>query len=275
MAITFPSVFQSAIATNPADTAAGYLTPTRHNQGAAPAGLTATRVPYALSATEFTDSANLTYTETSGPRLQVGSGSGTSTGWILGYLGASGYGGMWLTSQTPNTANMMYGGNLTNTFVQGGTSVQIRPLSGSGAVLAEWFCSVAGKGLYLSPGTATTDVQALSATQTWNASGVAFTGLKYTITDTASAAGSLAMQILGGAAGTTNLFSVGKTGIVTVGDILVLKGYAVASLPTGIDGAIAMVTDQLTTVAAKGVAPTGGGSVHCAVIYNGAAWVGI
>lgn len=55
----------------------------------------------------------------------------------------------------------------------------------------------------------------------------------------------------------------------------VTAGYTVATLPVGVTGAIVHVTDQLTAVAAKGVAPTGGGSVVCMVFYNGTAWVGI
>ena len=63
-------------------------------------------------------------------------------------------------------------------------------------------------------GTATTDV-GVRYTQTWNAAGVTFTGHKFTITDTASASGSLAVQYLGGAAGTTNLLKVDKNGYTT------------------------------------------------------------
>lgn len=53
-----------------------------------------------------------------------------------------------------------------------------------------------------------------------------------------------------------------------------LTGYAVASLPAGTIGMLAYVTDQLTTPAAKGVAPTAGGSVKCLVFFDGSAWVG-
>jgi len=55
----------------------------------------------------------------------------------------------------------------------------------------------------------------LNLAQTWNTTGTP-TGLKFTITDTASNAASLAMQILGGAAGTTNLFSVSKGGAIVI-----------------------------------------------------------
>lgn len=53
-----------------------------------------------------------------------------------------------------------------------------------------------------------------------------------------------------------------------------LFGYTVSTLPTGTVGAIAYVTDQLTTCAVAGAALTGGGAVTCPVFYNGTAWVG-
>ena len=74
--------------------------------------------------------------------------------------------------------------------------------------------STAGAGLTIAAGTATTDVAALSITRTNNNAAVA-TGVKFTFTDTTSAAGFLAFQVLGGGAGSTNLFSVDKNGTVT------------------------------------------------------------
>lgn len=90
---------------------------------------------------------------------------------------------------------------------------------GAGPVVAEdntnfkWG-TTAGQGLTLNAGAATTAVSALAVTQTWNNAAITYAGIKYTITDTASAAGSLPFQILGGASGTTNLLSVGKNGEV-------------------------------------------------------------
>lgn len=52
---------------------------------------------------------------------------------------------------------------------------------------------------------------ALSIAPTWNTSGVAL-GLDLTVTDTASGAGSLPLRVRGGAAGTTTLFSIDKSG---------------------------------------------------------------
>lgn len=56
----------------------------------------------------------------------------------------------------------------------------------------------------------------LDISQTWNTTG-APSGIKYTITDTASASTSLALQIQGGAAGTTNLAKLDKNGMLTLG----------------------------------------------------------
>lgn len=65
------------------------------------------------------------------------------------------------------------------------------------------------------------------------------------------------------------------TGLTIRNGQAVLTNYAIASLPTGVQGGVALVTDQLTTCPAKGAAPTNGGSAVCVVYYNGSAWVGI
>jgi hypothetical protein len=220
MAIEIKPAFQSAIADDPAALAAGEVTPSRWNAALAWSGLTAGQIPYPSSATALTDSANLTYSEASGPRLQVGSGSTTTQGWIFGYEGTnSGYSAMWRTGITPSASNYAIrytNGALALNAEGAGGSVD---LSVNNATVV--YCDsvglhsrTAGKGIVIPAGTATTDVNALSVTQTWNAAGVAFTGWRFTITDTASAAGALAMQILGGASGTTSLFKVTKGGKV-------------------------------------------------------------
>lgn len=67
--------------------------------------------------------------------------------------------------------------------------------------------------LTLIGGTQTTSFPALSATQTWNASGTTFTGVKWIFTTTASAAASLAFDIWAGSTPAT-ILSVSKTGAV-------------------------------------------------------------
>ena len=83
---------------------------------------------------------------------------------------------------------------------------------------------------------------------------------------------SLMSSINGGAY--TERLQVNSIGTTTFGGLAVMKGYAIASLPTGVNGAIAHVTDQTSACPAKGVAPTAGGALICPVFYNGSAWVG-
>ena len=68
-------------------------------------------------------------------------------------------------------------------------------------------------------GTITTSLPAIDATQTWNAVGTTFTGLKFNATDTASAAGSLLMDLQ---VGGSNKFKVSKTGETTFSETYVI-----------------------------------------------------
>lgn len=71
----------------------------------------------------------------------------------------------------------------------------------------------------------------------------------------------------------TNLTASGTADITGLARLS--HGFTVATLPAaGTAGRHAYVTDQLTTCAAIGVAPTGGGAVVCPVFDNGVAWVG-
>ncbi len=63
----------------------------------------------------------------------------------------------------------------------------------------------------LSGATVVTDSPVINAAQTWNASGVTFTGLKFNVTDTASASGSLLMDLQ---VGGSSKFNVNKLGYV-------------------------------------------------------------
>lgn len=75
----------------------------------------------------------------------------------------------------------------------------------------------------------------------------------------------------------------GTAGVTTAGewDSTMLKvntpvktgGYTVSTLPSGVVGMRAYVTDQLAACAGIGAALTGGGAVVCPVYYNGSAWV--
>jgi hypothetical protein len=69
------------------------------------------------------------------------------------------------------------------------------------------------KTLTLGGATVTTSSPVLDLSQTWNNGAVTFTGLKFNATDTASAAGSLLMDLQ---VGGSSRFSVSKTGILTM-----------------------------------------------------------
>lgn len=75
-----------------------------------------------------------------------------------------------------------------------------------------------------------------------------------------------------GAAGTEMMRWTSTAAIQEAGQF-VDKGYAIASLPTGIQGGRAFVTDQLTTCPAIGGTFTAGGSAVCPAFYNGTAWI--
>jgi len=78
--------------------------------------------------------------------------------------------------------------------------------------------------------------------------------------------------------GTLSIQSSGVTDLtvtataITAAIPVVLKGYTVAGLPTGITGAMAYVTDAVACTFLA--APTGGGSVVCPVFYDGTSWKG-
>lgn len=61
------------------------------------------------------------------------------------------------------------------------------------------------------------------------------------------------------------------SGITTLGSVINLKSYTVATLPAGAQGDMAYVTDA-TAPTYLGTL-TGGGSVKCPVFYNGTTWV--
>lgn len=74
--------------------------------------------------------------------------------------------------------------------------------------------------------------------------------------------------------GLTVVGGLGVGGKAYFGAPVNLPGYAIASLPSGVLGDTAYVTDQLTTCAVIGAALTPGGSAKCPAFFNGSAWVG-
>lgn len=93
-------------------------------------------------------------------------------------------------------------------------------------------------------------------------------------TDTTTGIGAQATGNVSLIAAGAEIVRITATAFTQIAGQTVLKSYTVSSLPTGIQGGTAYVTDQLTTCAVTGAALTGGGSVKCPVFYNGTTWVG-
>lgn len=122
----------------------------------------------------------------------------------------------------------------------------------------------------LAMGTVTAAPGAILITQTRNTVGTTYDGIiKAVITDSNSAAGSLAMQILGGASGTTELLSLSKGGNFSVpgsgsfAGFTASNGYSVAGWyggTSGADGCIAlsMGSNMRVTWASSTSSPSGG-----------------
>jgi hypothetical protein len=79
--------------------------------------------------------------------------------------------------------------------------------------------------LSVAQGTLTDPVTGLNLTATWNDAADTFRGLEFVVTDTASAAGSTPIRVMGGAAGTTQLFGLSKSGGLSV-PLLGVAGFS-------------------------------------------------
>lgn len=95
------------------------------------------------------------------------------------------------------------------------------------------------------------------------------------VTSVASAGGTAGADITWVPVTSLTAAGFAVTGAVSSSTTMKAGGYTVGTLPSNAVGTFAYVTDQLTAVAAKGVAPTGGGAVFCYVANTGAGWVGI
>ena len=101
--------------------------------------------------------------------------------------------------------------SVTETALPTGTNYLIRASAGS-AGTTDLFTVTNTANMVLTQPTITADAQAISTTVTWNSGGTTFTHLKTNITDTASAAGSLLLDLQVGAA---TKCSVRKDGLIT------------------------------------------------------------
>ena len=157
-------------------------------------------------------------------------------------IDASGYGGTFLAAtNTSGSSITMSLDATTNTMTVNGNVVVTGTVSE--AAVSEGPLTITG-------GTVTVSTPFLQATQSWNAAGVTFTGMKVNVTDTASASGSLLQDFQ---VGGVSKFSITKAGAVTAasnlsvatGAVYQINGTSVLSATTL---GSSVVTSSLTTV---------------------------
>ena len=206
--------------------------------GAPISGGTANRVLYACGSPVLVcDSASLVYDDST-KRLTAGL-AGTDAVAIGGTDVAPSAGTINLYGITDQLAiRNQYGRALIGIGGVGNTAISTSGAAGyisiqPGGVVDKFaFLGTAGAGLSITAGTATTNVVALSVTRTNNDAAVA-TGVKFAFTDTTSAAGFLPFQVLGGASGTTNLFSLTKAGTAKFAQNLDVGDSSSSTVATG------------------------------------------
>jgi hypothetical protein len=191
---------------------------------------------------------DLAVTRYAAKQLMVsGDGTGTAsgqTGWVFGNSSTTDS-GIWSSTLTPSTSNYSLrfqvsglNSGATTYLASGSTSsnaggVTIQSGNVGGTVN---FYNVAGRGPDIIAGTAQSAVSALSITQTWNYNAAAIDGVLWTFTDTSSHASTNAFRIMGGAAGTTQLFKVDRTGITTAPSLVATSTATSPVFRTRADG---------------------------------------
>lgn len=96
---------------------------------------------------------------------------------------------------------------------------------------------------------------ALTVRQKWNGGTAGFKAVQINITDTASAAGSMALEINGGPSATTSLFSVDKNGKTLVANALTLDATTLTTT-TNTSLTVGAVTADIPTYLRSGVSAT-------------------
>lgn len=182
------------------------------------------------SAGLLADSANLLFDSTNA-RAQIGSGSTTTQGWIIGNnFGTSGQ-SILMATNVASPTNLKFslrslGTNEVNINVGVGSAFKL--YTGDTTSLKWQQDDAAGKGPVFTGGTAVAaGIPALQVTRT-NNNALVDTGVQFVFTDQTSAAGFLPFQILGTSTGAVNLFNVNKTGIVTLSTAGTIKGGTTA-----------------------------------------------
>jgi hypothetical protein len=225
-----------------------------------------------------------------GPRLSIGSSTTNDILW-MGQNGTGNAGDLWwyynATAANAYFALDTRGGNNPIAIANSGGKVGVGGVTsptgrfeiGSNKSLAAW--GLTGADFAVDALTLTDNSTAASTVVTNNMSAsigiptLAATNTAVTYTNAAS------LYIAGSpAAGShvtiTNPYAldVGAGNSYFGGPVVISPGYTVGTLPAGVTGMRAYVTDQTTACPLAGAALTGNGAVTCPVFYNGSAWVG-
>lgn len=189
---------------------------------------TATRILFVGTGPVLDDSALLIFDEAA-IRLTVGTGSGTSAGWHMGYGAASGVSGLYSTAVTPDAQNAALFALSTATYLNapsGGTvHVAVNTISKMNVV------GTAGSGPAITAGTAADNTpRALSASQTWTdgTSGNIAVVVNVDQGATGTGTGKL-LSLQSGASGTTDVFNVNQAGTVSAASFTSASNYDVAA----------------------------------------------
>lgn len=220
---------------------------------------------------------------TTKPHLLLEPSGATSTGWstsgtMLGINAATGFGGFLIAAQINASTRFTVEASGGNVLSSGSMTIGAsQPLTWNGrASLYSEAAGILQIGVdAAAPAEATyKGADSRSGTDTNTAGGILNIAAGRG-TGTA-AGGELRLQTSapttsGSAAGTlTTRVAISGTAI-TASLPIVLKSYTVSTLPTGVEGMRAYVTDA--TAPTYLGALTGGGAVKCPVFYNGSAWV--
>ena len=172
---------------------------------------TPTRILFVGPTGALAESANLVY-DSAAVRLTVGTGSGTSSGWVAGYGATSGVSALWHSGH--NTGDYLQSAlfaNTSNTYLAAPTSGTIH-LYINGDKLTQ--TGTAGAGPSITAGTAADATpRALSISQTWTDGTSSNIAQVVNITQGTGTGKLLSLQ--SGASGTTDVFSVSQAGVIT------------------------------------------------------------
>ena len=129
--------------------------------------------------------------------------------------------------KTVNGSSLLGSGDLTVSASAAGstTQVQFNDAGAFGGDAGFVFDKTTGK-IAIGGKTVTASAPVLDLSQSWNAGSVTFTGIKFNVTDTASATGSLLMDLQ---VGGVSKFKVGKDGAVTVATLVTGSGSSLNS----------------------------------------------